>query len=80
MEKQKRKTLPEKMLDFLSDRQWHKAYELPRVSLNYTSTICGLRKQGYDIECKTEVVDGQKQSVYRLVGCPGENTQRSLFL
>lgn len=80
MEKIKRKSLQEKMIEFLSDRQPHKAYELPAISLNYTSTICMLRKQGYDIDCQTQVIDGQKQSIYRLISCPGETAQRSLFL
>jgi hypothetical protein len=46
------------------------AYELARLALQYGARIHELRKLGFDISNRTEVVNGQRRSWFRLAFAP----------
>lgn len=55
--------------------QWIPVYYLSGIGLQYNSRIHSLRREGMDIECKTEMVNGTKHSWYRY----NKAKQRTLF-
>jgi hypothetical protein len=57
----------------LSNRgQWVPADTLAVVALQYSSRIVSLRREGFQIEDKTERVAGKVHGAFKLVACPGE--------
>lgn len=55
-----------RILALLEGGEWVPAYKLADVALQYNARIWQLRRRGYQIENRTEEVDGVVHSAYRL--------------
>lgn len=55
--------------------KWVPAYTLAGVALQYSSRIFSLRREGFQIENKTERHGRQVYGSFRLVACPGEEAR-----
>lgn len=59
-------SLPDRMLQLMSDGEWHSTKELvKKISHRFSATMHVLRKQGYEFEKRP--IQGEQQNEYRLV-------------
>lgn len=69
-------SLPEQMLELMSDGHWHSSDELvSKISHRFSATIHVLRKRGHQFEKRR--LEGQKHE-YRLVSVSKAITQSSI--
>lgn len=70
--------LEDVILDLLSDKEWHHAYELADITPRYSSAIERLRSKGYDIVTLSRFDNGFAS--YKYVGklSDKENTEREI--
>jgi len=70
----KRPTHKERILDLLSDGQWHDTVELHAICWRYGARLWELRQAGYALE-KRRTADPRIEE-WRLAGAPAETTTR----